>query len=190
MNYARNACWCHTSPYIPAVLSAHHYVILTIAIGIVYRTNTHDRSLADQLCRTQHGGPPLVHSNETSYNLSTRERLKKRGCLCYCLLLDIDYFSLQYFFSNRETECWSYKDFYNRECRSTNDRLALFFLLAILVCDGAWLLREVARYKHGMHEVERPSLVHGVVSIFFHSTPALFFSPVYNVRVRCTGCVS
>lgn len=77
------------------------------------------------------------------------------------------------FFSNHETD-YLYKDFYNR---STNDPHTFFSSLQSLSAVGA--LREMARYKHRVHEGERPSLVHGVVSIFFHSTPALFFSSRY-----------
>lgn len=100
----------------------------------MYRTNTHDRSLADQLCRTRHNlppSPPLVHSNETSYNLSVRERLKKRGCcviVYYSISIIFRYKYFFFFFSNRETEWngvdYSYEDFYNE---STNDSRTFFF---------------------------------------------------------------
>lgn len=119
----------------------------------MYRTNTHDRSLADQLCRTRHNlppSPPLVHSNETSYNLSVRERLKKRGCcviVYYSISIIFRYKYFFFFFSNRETEWnvdYSYEDFY-----LTNQRtiLARFFSFSFLSCDPRlwWDVRGVAR---------------------------------------------
>lgn len=149
----------------------------------MYRTNTHDRSLADQLCRTRHNlppSPPLVHSNETSYNLSVRERLKKRGC-CVIVYYSISIiFRYKYFFfflviAKRNGTLIILTKIFITNQRTILARFFLFlFLLAILVCGEmceGWRV-----YKHRAHEAERPSLVHGVVSIFFHSTPALFFS--------------
>lgn len=79
------------------------------------------------------------------------------------------------FFSNHETD-YLYKDFYNR---STNDPHTFFSSFQSLSAVGREHCASTARYKHRAHEGERPSLVHGVVSIFFHSTPALFFSSRY-----------